>query len=49
MRPRDLTKTIVPFIASLRRSAHCHYTASARHRLWDRLARWVGELDGSAR
>ena len=25
-------------------SAHCHNTAGSRHALWDRLARWVGQL-----
>jgi pimeloyl-ACP methyl ester carboxylesterase len=34
----DITLSIV------RQSAHCHNTASTRHTLWDRLARWVDAL-----
>lgn len=29
----------------LEKSAHCQKTANTRHRLWDRLARWVQALD----
>ena len=34
----DITLFVLP------RSAHCHNTAGTRHRLWDRLAGWVGAL-----
>ena len=35
----DVTLFILPS------SAHCHNTASTRHDLWNRLARWVAALD----
>ena len=35
----DITLFLLP------KSAHCHNMANTRHKLWDRLARWVAALE----
>jgi pimeloyl-ACP methyl ester carboxylesterase len=42
--PRAYASSCDVTLFILARSAHCHNTAGTRHKLWDRLARWVSAL-----